>query len=34
MGSAIFGFIFVIVVTAVIMRKDEWNELIEEEKNK
>ena len=34
MGSAIFGFIFVIVVNAVIMRKDEWNELIEELKNK
>ena len=32
MGSAIFGFIFVIIVTAVIMRKDEWNELLEDEK--
>ena len=41
MGSAIFVFIFVIVASAVILRKDQWNELmeewkrmLEEEKNK
>lgn len=34
MGSAIFVVIFVIVASAVIMRKDEWNELMEELKRK
>lgn len=34
MGSAIFVVIFVIVASAVIMREDEWNELMEELKRK
>lgn len=34
MGSAIFVFVFVLVASAVIMRKDEWNELMEELKKK
>lgn len=34
MGSAIFVFIFIVVASAVIMRKDEWNALMEELKAK
>lgn len=34
MGSAIFVFIFIVVASAVIIRKDEWNALMEELKAK
>lgn len=34
MGSAIFVVIFVIVASAVIWKKDEWNQLMEELKKK